>query len=81
MILKIRIDFGHHSFGTLVVYVLVQSEICNCRDLHQARCILSTSIGRCPFAAKYGLIVSFITGMKAMMSRSGTCPVDCTPSI
>src|SRR5271155_5854543 len=44
----------HHSLGACPasVYGLLQSATCNCRDLHQARCILSTSSTECPLAAR-----------------------------
>jgi hypothetical protein len=34
-----------------------------------------------PFAARYGLMVSFMTATNAMMSRNGTKGVERTPSV
>lgn len=54
---------GHHwcVAASASVYSLAQSADCSCIDLHHARCILSTSSAELPFAAGYGLMVSFMT--------------------
>jgi len=49
-------------------------------DLHHARCIFPTSSAEFPFAARYGLMVSFMTAINAITSRSGTYGVDRTAS-
>jgi hypothetical protein len=60
-------ESDHHWFGACraSMYGLAQSASCSCIDLHQARCILSTSSAEFPFAAGYGFMVSFITATNA----------------
>src|SRR5271168_4715218 len=73
---------NHHSCGVWCAseYGPTQSASCICIDLIHALCILSTSSAEFPFAARYGLMVSFITATNAITSRNGTYGVERIPS-